>query len=455
MDFKENAKKYYQDCLDNLMSLIKINSVYDESSSSKASPFGKGVQDCFTFLKDLAIKDGFKVDECDGYCLEISYGNGPLISVFAHTDVVPATGKWKYDPFTPTLEGEVLYGRGTSDDKGPLMASYYAFKMLKDLSLIKNYRVTLVIGGNEESGSRCLEHYYNVLNKPYPIYGFTPDGDFPLIYGEKGIMNYQFDIDIHLPFLKYIEGGIAFNSVIDKANCLIVLSYLDASFEGEVKQYCLDNHLKYELKDNLLTFFGKSFHGSKPQEGINAGLHLISFLGHHFKNETLINVANYYLDGLGKGINFDYSSPLLKENTFNVGLVSYKDDVLSLTVNFRYGETCPLDNFETRVDPLNLGKITILSNSHYLLFDPNSPFIKTLENVYVSLTGDRETKSMTIGGGTYAKETKNTVAFGSHFPTKIDNIHEPNEKIDLEDLFSSIAIYAKGIYELAKLALGE
>jgi succinyl-diaminopimelate desuccinylase len=58
---------------------------------------------------------------------------------------------------------------------------------------------------------------------------------------------------------------------------------------------------------------------------------------------------------------------------------------------------------------------------------------------------------VTIGGGTYAKEAKNTVAFGSKFPGKEDFIHENDEKIDLEDLQASIAIYARAIYDLGHL----
>ena len=58
---------------------------------------------------------------------------------------------------------------------------------------------------------------------------------------------------------------------------------------------------------------------------------------------------------------------------------------------------------------------------------------------------------MAIGGGTYAKESKNTIAFGSHFPGREDHIHEANEKIHLEDLRKSISIYASAIDELGKL----
>jgi acetylornithine deacetylase/succinyl-diaminopimelate desuccinylase-like protein len=52
---------------------------------------------------------------------------------------------------------------------------------------------------------------------------------------------------------------------------------------------------------------------------------------------------------------------------------------------------------------------------------------------------------------TYAKEAKNTIAFGSCFPGKVDHIHEIDEKIDLEDFFNSIPIYAHAIYALGNL----
>ena len=70
--------------------------------------------------------------------------------------------------------------------------------------------------------------------------------------------------------------------------------------------------------------------------------------------------------------------------------------------------------------------------------------------VYQEETGDFDTPIMTIGGGTYAKECKNTIAFGSAFPGRYDKIHEPNEEIHLEDFLSSQSIYARAIYELGK-----
>lgn len=182
------AEKYYDLAIDSLKKWIQIDSTFDESTVTELAPFGKGVQKALEYIASLAEKDGFNVDRCDGYCTEISYGEGPLIAIYAHCDVVPVSGKWKFPPFSATIEDDIMYGRGTSDDKGPAIASYYALKLLRDNNLINGYKVTLVIGGNEECGSRCLEHYFHSLHKPYPSYGFTPDGDFPLIYGEKMLL---------------------------------------------------------------------------------------------------------------------------------------------------------------------------------------------------------------------------------------------------------------------------
>ena len=50
--------------------------------------------------------------------------SGPLFCFAGHTDVVPSgpEGRWTHPPFTPTLEGGMLYGRGAADMKGSIAA---------------------------------------------------------------------------------------------------------------------------------------------------------------------------------------------------------------------------------------------------------------------------------------------------------------------------------------------
>ena len=444
----ELSKKYFEKAVYSLKNWIQINSIYDESTKTKDMPFGKGVSDALRYIGELALEDGFDVDYCEGYCTEISFGNGPLIAIYAHADVVPVSGEWKYPPFSGEIEDDIMYGRGTSDDKGPAIAAYYALKILRDLDLIKGYKVSLVIGGNEESGSACLEHYFNELNKPYPVYGFTPDGEFPLIYGEKAIATYSVKLQKEFSEIESIKGGVVINSVIDEATCLL-RNKIDESI---IDKYCKNNGLTYAYLDNKLTFYGKAAHGSLPELGINAGLHLLIFLGELFNYEELVTTGKGYLSGDGKELDVYFESPLLHGTTYNVGLLSYENGVLEYFVNFRYPENVVIDEVFEKLDSYEIGDVTYHGTSTYLLEDPQSEMIQTLLKCYQEETGDYESKPMAIGGGTYAKESKNTVAFGSHFPGREDHIHEANEKIHLEDLYKSISIYAKAILRLGELA---
>lgn len=446
-DFNILAQKYYIEAVDSLQKWIQINSIYDESTVSKDKPFGLGVSQALEYIASLAEKEGFLVDRCDGYCTEISYGEGPLVSVYAHADVVPVSGNWKYGPFDGKIEEDIMYGRGTSDDKGPAIAAFYALKLLKENNLIDGYKVNLVIGGNEESGSKCLEYYFSKLNKPYPKYGFTPDGEFPLIYGEKSIATYEVELEIDIKEIDSLKGGVVINSVIDEATCSLLVN-ID---EILIKKYCEDNSIRYSYNDHELTFYGKAAHGSLPEEGINAGLHLIKFIGLTFNYDKLVTTADGYLDGTGKSLGVYNYSPLLKATTYNVGLISYSNKLLKYSVNFRYPENVNAKETCDKLNTLNLGKVNYIGTSDYLLVDPNSKMIQTLLKSYQDYTGDYESQPMAIGGGTYAKESKNTVAFGSHFPGREDHIHEANEKIHLEDLRKSIAIYADAILRLGNL----
>ena len=80
MDYKELVKPYQPEAIKKLQEWIQINSVDDPSTSHVNQPFGKGVNEALKYIGELAKQKGFKVDYCDGYCTEISYGTkGKLI----------------------------------------------------------------------------------------------------------------------------------------------------------------------------------------------------------------------------------------------------------------------------------------------------------------------------------------------------------------------------------------
>lgn len=449
MDLKKFIEDNKLNAIEDLKNWIKIHSVDDSEHALPFAPFGLDVELALHYIGQLGEKAGFKVDYCNGYATEITVGSGEhLIAIYAHCDVVPATGDWKYDPFSGQIEDGVMYGRGTSDDKGPAIAAFYALKAIKEIiESNKKYRVQLVIGGNEEKGSKCLEYYFDTLKKPYPDYGFTPDGDFPLIYGEKGISNYSSSLECNLYPIVEIRGGEATNSVIDKAYAIIK--------DRGIINYLKEKKIKYKVEDVnddiKVIIYGKSAHGSLPELGINAGMILLDALGEYYNIKILKELAYAYKDTSGANMNLCFESSLLHKSTYNVGLISYDGKALELTVNFRYPENVEVKDVIKRIDELYGTKTMLLRDSKPLLMKPDSPLVTNLLKAYRETTGDYETPIMTIGGGTYARDSRNTIAFGSHFPSREDHIHEPNEKIHLEDFLTSIEIYARGIMELLKL----
>ena len=444
MDYKKLMKQYYVDMLDVLKRFILIPSVYDEKTKTKDMPFGKDVNDALTFMARLGERYGYDVDTCDGYATEITIGEGEkLISIFAHADVVPAPGEWKYCPFNPVVENNNLYGRGTSDDKGPLIAAFYAAKALYDNSLIKNTRIRFVVGGDEERGSSCLHHYFEVLKKEEPTYGFTPDSDFPLIYGEKGITDFHVRKKIVIPNVKSIKGGVVTNAVCDK---VLVEMDKDESFISYLK----DNNVEFEQTENGLIFLGKAVHGSTPQFGKNAALIALEMLGKYYHVDELSKIGSELSDTTGKAFDLYSHSELLGDTTYCVGIISYENDELYFTVNFRYNENVKPELYKANFDHHFNVESTMKEPSNPLLFDPKCDLVSTLLKAYRLETNDMSAP-LTSGGGTYAKHAKNTIAFGALFPNRESTMHEIDEYINLDEFYLSSAIYAHAIKLLIDL----
>ena len=445
MKYREFIDNHKDEMIEELMRFVSINSVFDSKTVTKEHPFGDGVAKALDYVAKLGEKHGFSVDRCDGYCTELTIGSGnKTIGIFAHSDVVPATGDWTKDPFTPYVLDRKLYGRGTSDDKGPLISAFYAVLALLDEDLIKDYKIRFVVGGDEERGSRCLDYYFKNLKKPSPTYGFTPAADFPVIYGEKGINDFFPEIEIKLPHVKRISGGAATNAVCDRVE-------IELDETSLVCEYCKKHSFNYEQKDNVVTIIGKSAHGSTPSEGDNAAIKTMKILGDVYGESKLLKLAEGLSETSGKIWGGFCRTKLMGETTYCVGLISYENNLLKFSVNFRYPETVKSVEYKDKFDAYFGTESRMGEESHVLFFDPESKLVKTLMQAYKEETGDLKSKPITIGGGTYAKHCENTVAFGALFPGRESVMHQPDEFMPVDDIIKSALIYAKAIYLLGKL----
>ncbi len=449
-NFYQNlVKPYQEEMMKSLKEFIAIDSVYDEDSRDEANPFGKGVSKALQYIADLAKKDGFIVRNYDNMVVEILTNElEPNVTIMAHADVVPTGTGWPQDPFELNEKGDDLYARGVADDKGPLLSCYYGLKALRDNNLLGNYQVRFLVGGNEERGSACMEHYFHTLKKKQPTYGFSPDSAYPLTYAEKGIIGFVVRKNINSPIIS-LKGGVASNSVIEK--CEVLLKE-DLNLIAYLNNENVDYSFLSKGEEMVLTFNGVAAHGSVPWMGKNAAMSAIKYLGAYYKNEDLKQLYKLYSPTRGEGVNAAAHSEDMGDNSLNVGLISIENGKLEMVVNYRHIENVTaeqmINNIKEASKPF---EIEVLGISPLLYYPKDSRLITTLLRVYQEETGDYKTPIIASGGGTYAKEADNIVAFGMEYPGHDPHMHGVNETTKKSYLFESMGIFAHAIIELGKL----
>ncbi|MCC9880053.1 Sapep family Mn(2+)-dependent dipeptidase, partial [Streptococcus agalactiae] len=187
IDFRAEVDKRKDALMDDLINLLRINSERDDSQADAEHPFGPGPVKALEFFLDMAERDGYETKNVDNYAGHFTFGQGEEeLGIFGHLDVVPAGSGWDTDPYEPVIKDNRLYARGSSDDKGPTMACYYALKIIKELGLPTSKKVRFVVGTDEESGWGDMDYYFEHVGLPKPDFGFSPDAEFPIINGEKG-----------------------------------------------------------------------------------------------------------------------------------------------------------------------------------------------------------------------------------------------------------------------------
>ena len=448
--YKKLTASYEAEMMSNLKDFIAIDSTYDESTVDENNPFGKGVSKALQFIADLAKKDGFIVKNYDNYVVEILTNElDKNITIMAHADIVPVGTGWPQDPLQMVEKDGFLYARGVADDKGPLLSCYYGLKALKDNGLLGNYQVRFLVGGNEERGSACMEHYFKTLKKKQPTFGFSPDSAYPLTYAEKGIIGFKVKKKVNFPGVKSIKGGVASNAVIEK--CEVLLKE-DLNLIAYLNNQEADYSYLAKGDEMLLTFNGVAAHGSIPWMGKNAAMDAVKHLGDYYKNADFKKLYELLNDPRGAGVNAAANSENMGTNSLNVGLFSYENDELEVVVNYRHVETVKAEDMINNIKEASKPfEIEVEGISPLLYYPKDSDLITTLLRVYQEETGDYETEVIASGGGTYAKEADNVVAFGMEYPGHDPKMHGVNENTKREYLVESMGIYAHAIVELGKL----
>ncbi|GKU84828.1 dipeptidase PepV [Niallia sp. NCCP-28] len=468
IDWLKEVNQRKEEFIADLKGLLQIKSVLDEENATKDAPLGKGVKEALMYMLDLGEKDGFEAKNIENIAGHLQFGTGAeCVGILCHVDVVPEGDGWTSDPYSAEIRDGKIYARGALDDKGPTMAAYYAMKIVKELRLPLSKEIRMIIGTDEESQWRCVDTYFK--NESMPTMGFAPDADFPIIYAEKGIADFDI-VQIRDKLKPENEAMLSVISFSSGRRYNMVPDFATARLYAQNEQEVMQRFNEYLNKGSLtgryimdkgeliLELDGVSAHGLEPDNGVNAGLKLAAFLAELKLDEkaapffTLL--SDYFTEeSRGGKLGVAYQDEITGDLTINVGKLHYtKDDGGRLGLTMRHPVTTDMEKTKSKLDELleSFGfSMENFSNSKPHYVEKDSELIQTLRKVYEEQTGEKA-ELISIGGGTYARSLEKGVAFGPLFPGREDIAHQKDEYMIIDDLVKATAIYAQAIYELAK-----
>ena len=441
--------------------LVRIRSVREEPQPGM--PFGPGPAAALDEALKLAGELGFATKNYDNYVGAVDLNDkDTALHILCHLDVVGEGTGWTVTaPYEPKEVDGMLYGRGTDDDKGPACAVLMAMQAVKDLGVPLKHNARLILGTDEESGSKDLAYYYG--KEPYAPYTFSPDAEFPLINIEKGsyrpVFTKSWEAETATPRLKEFHGGFRTNVVPPEAEC--VLAGLSAE---AVRPYCdttagltgASYELKEEGDDLRILCHGKGAHASTPEEGNNAITALLELLCTLPLAKVGSTAALHALNALfphgdwgGKALGVAQSDEISGVLTLAFSLLEITETGLRGQFDSRVPICANEENCKAAAEA-SFARFGFtaeggMQEPHHTPAD--SPLVKTLLRCYEQFTG-QPGKCLAIGGGTYVHDIPGGVAFGCCMPGFNGNMHGADEHTCIADQLTAAKIFTQAIIDL-------
>ncbi len=440
-----------QRIFEDIARLVAINSV--EGEPKPGMPFGEGPAAALKEGLAIARELGLEAVNCENYIGYAQVGEGEdYLATITHLDVVPVGEGWQADPFTMREREGWIIGRGVMDDKGPSVLCLYALKYLKDKKIPLRYPVRALLGANEESGMGDVTYYLDHFKAP--LFCFSPDANFPLCNGEKGITHGRLLAKTPLENIVEIKGGFVGNAIPDKA-------------EARIRAEKVENapNLTAEREENglwHLTATGVGGHASLPEGTVNAiGVLVRAILdqglagGQEAKFLRVLAALHADTDGSGVGVQAD--DGLFKPLTIVGSMIGVENGRIVQTYDSRYPTNTSGEQiaaiFRERYGELLDVEVGRSAPPFYMSLD--KPEVRVCIRAYNDVTGENA-EPYTIGGGTYARDFPNAVSFGPEHPERpmpafAGPIHGVDEAACKDWLLEALKVYILALLELEKL----
>lgn len=467
MSMKERIEAYFSaparraELVELTSRLVKIKSV--RGDAAPGMPYGPGPAAALAEALKICDELGFSTKNYDNYVGTADLNDQETyLHILGHLDVVgEGTGWTVTEPYTPKEVDGMLYGRGTGDDKGPVICALLAMKAVRDLGFELKSNVRLIMGTDEESGSSDLEYYY--AREPYAPCAFTPDANFPVINTEKGRYNPKFTRqwapEDASPRVTELHGGFRINVLPGEAQCTVT-GLTAAQVKPLCDQASADTGVAFTLEENgndlRILACGKGAHASLPEDGnngITALLQLIAALPLAPCESTEALHALHTLfphgDSAGKALGIAQCDEISGPLTVCFSLLDIDANGIAGQFDCRASLCANEDNCKAVTEAAfarhGFSAEGGMEPGHHTPAD--GPFIQTLLRSYETYSG-RKGACLAMGGGTYVHHIPGGVAFGCDFPGFNGNMHGANEFVCLDDLMTACKIFTQAIAEL-------
>lgn len=430
--------------LQTLQALIAIPSVATETPEN-GYPYGSNCAKALDSMLQTAASFGLHTNNLAYHVgtADTDSSASPYLGILAHLDVVPVMAEnWHTPPFTAVIQDDCVFGRGAIDDKGPAVAALYAVKAIIDAGIPLKKPVRLLFGCNEENGSTDLEYYH--AHDTMPPLVFTPDGSYPLISIEKGMMRLTFHAPISDP-ISTMQAGTAPNAVPAQAICTMSTSEVPAN---------LPENCTASITGDMtqLIWNGQAVHASTPETGNNAITGLLQLLADQPGFSSCKALSALFPHGCtdGSGFGIACSDETSGALTCICSEMQIQNGILTSMMDIRYPLCTTKEGiFQIVQERLQTAgfvcEIVIQNDPHAV--PEESDFVQTLLRVYEAETGEKG-KCLAIGGGTYVHDIPGGVAFGAEFPGWDYHMHGDDEFVPIAHLMKDVRMMAAAILEI-------
>ena len=453
--------------IEELKDWVRHPSVSRADLAAPGAPYGPDCRKMLDYALKRGAEEGFDVQNANGYAGSISYGDGAEeIGLVCHLDVVPEGDGWIYAPYDPVETNGFLIGRGIGDNKGSAVASFFLLQYLREHGIKLRHTVRVLLGCAEETGMDDFATYVKEGLGPVPQFSIVADGGFPVNYAQKGGLDFSVSVPGGADLVDMKAGNVR-NAIPDKAILTVRNTTADAALAILTAHELTSVKAEAAADGNaaVLTFFGKGGHAAGPENGDNAIVKAARGAGYLAADAGLDlgmipQIADAFADYYGGALGIAAEDETSGKLTMNAGVIHSEGDHYRIEADIRFPVSCKgaeiIAAIESNIAGYGMSVITHhIADPFYI--DPESSIVKTLMSIYQDITGDTESKSYAMGGGTYSRVVPNAVTFGPGLPNapKKDFLpeghggaHGPDEALNIDAWLTGFRIYVESVIRL-------